>query len=185
MESTTREWSSPLHIFLIGFMGSGKSSVAEMLSKRLNRERMEMDERIVQQQNMAITDIFAKYGEEHFRSLETKLLEELQQQDAAVISCGGGVPMRQENVDIMKKSGKVVLLTATPQTIYERVKDSTERPILNQNMSVEFIEELMEKRREKYQAAADLTIETDGKDLDEICSEIIQKLKEGEEPVGQ
>lgn len=180
MESISKEWESPRHIFLIGFMGSGKSSVAEALSKRLGRERMEMDEQIVQQQHMPITEIFDKYGEAYFRNLETRLLRELQHQEAAVISCGGGVPMRQENVDIMKESGRVVLLTARPETIYERVKDSTQRPILNQNMSVEFIEELMEKRSAKYQAAADLVIKTDDKGLDEICSEMIQKLQKAE-----
>lgn len=181
MENIEKEWASPLHIFLIGFMGSGKSSVAEELSKRLGRERMEMDGQIVQEQGMAITEIFDKHGEAYFRGLETDLLRRLGQRKPAVVSCGGGVPMRQENVDVMKASGRVVLLTASPQTIYDRVKDSTERPILNQNMSVEFIAQLMEQRREKYQAAADLVIETDEKDLDTICKEILQKLRAAED----
>ena len=73
----------------------------------------------------------------------------------------------------MKESGKIVLLTAEPETIYERVKDSTERPVLNGNMNVGYIEELMEKRRPKYEAAADVTIATDGKTSEEICEEIL------------
>ena len=80
--------------------------------------------------------------------------------------------MRPENTDHMKKNGRIVLLTAKPETIYERVKDSNERPILNNNMNVEFISELMEKRREKYEAAADV----DGKNATQICEEIISRL---------
>ena len=81
--------------------------------------------------------------------------------------------MKEENVRLMKESGKIVLLTAEPETIYERVKDSTERPVLNGNMNVGYIEELMEKRRPKYEAAADVTIATDGKTSEEICEEIL------------
>ena len=84
--------------------------------------------------------------------------------------------MRPENAEHMKKHGRVVLLTASPKTIFERVKDSKERPILNDNMNVAFIEELMEKRREKYLATADIIIETDGKNVVEICEEIISRL---------
>ena len=85
--------------------------------------------------------------------------------------------MRDENIDHMKKSGRVVLLTASPETTLERVKNSNDRPILNNNMNVEFISNLQEKRREKYNAAADLSIATDGKTADEICEEIIMKLR--------
>ena len=81
--------------------------------------------------------------------------------------------MKEENVRLMKESGKIVLLTAEPGTIYERVKDSTERPVLNGNMNVGYIEELMEKRRPKYEEAADVTIATDGKTSKEICEEIL------------
>lgn len=84
--------------------------------------------------------------------------------------------MREENADHMKKNGRVVLLTASPETIYERVKDSDERPILNNNMSVDFISGLMDKRRTRYEAVADVTIETDGKNATQICEEIISKL---------
>ena len=81
--------------------------------------------------------------------------------------------MKEENVRLMKECGKIVLLTAEPETIYERVKDSTERPVLNGNMNVGYIESLMEKRRPKYEAAADVTIATDGKTSEEICGEIL------------
>ena len=89
--------------------------------------------------------------------------------------------MREENVVEMKKNGRVVLLTASPETVYERVKDSNDRPLLNGNNNVEFIAELMEKRREKYEAAADIVIQTDNKTILEICEELISKLTELDE----
>lgn len=164
------------NIFLIGFMGAGKSTIAGELKRRLGMERVEMDAMIVEQQGMSIADIFAKYGEPYFRDLETNTVIELQKRKQTIVSCGGGVVMREENVAHMKKNGRIVLLTAQPETIYERVKDSTDRPILNNNMNVEFISELMEKRRERYEAAADVTIATDGKSAVEICEEIISRL---------
>ena len=86
--------------------------------------------------------------------------------------------VRQENISHMKESGKIVLLTATPQTIYERIKDSTDRPVLNGHMNVEYIRELMEKRREKYEAAADLIVVTDDRSIEEICKEIIEGVRQ-------
>lgn len=164
------------NIILIGFMGAGKSSVSAYLNQKLGLEVVEMDQEIVDREGMSIAEIFAQKGEEYFRNLETGMLIEMQEKNNVVVSCGGGAAMRERNVVEMKKNGKVVLLTATPETIYERVKDSTERPLLNGNMNVEYIAGLMEKRREKYEAAADIIIYTDGKNVDEICEELLQKF---------
>jgi shikimate kinase len=161
------------NIFLIGFMGSGKSTVAKALQAVLGTEVIEMDLLIAKQQKMAITEIFEKFGEGYFRDLETKLLTEMQEKEGVIVSCGGGVVIRQENVECMKKSGMIVLLTATPETVYQRVKDSRERPVLNGNMNVEYIAGLQEKRRAMYEAAADVAIATDGKTVEEICKEIV------------
>lgn len=87
--------------------------------------------------------------------------------------------MRERNVKEMKKNGCVVLLTATPETILERVKDNHDRPLLEGNKTVSYISELMEKRRAKYEAAADVIIKTDGKNTREICEELIQKMEGG------
>ena len=130
---------------------------------------------------MSIPDIFDTYGEEYFRNLETKLLIEMQERKNTIVSCGGGAALRAENVKEMKKNGRVVLLTAHPETILERVKDSEDRPLLNGNKNVEFIDNLMESRREKYEAAADIVVHTDKKDINTICEEIIQKLSEMDE----
>ena len=165
------------NIVLIGFMGTGKSTVSELLKRRFAMEVVEMDQIIEERQGMSISDIFATYGEEYFRDLETNLLIEMQSQKNMVISCGGGVPMRERNVVEMKKNGRVVLLTAKPETILNRVKNNHNRPLLAGNKNVDFIADLMEKRREKYQTAADIVIETDGKSGMEICEELVKKLK--------
>ena len=164
------------NIVLIGFMGAGKSTVSEYLSRKYNMDTVEMDQIIAEREKMSISDIFSVHGEEYFRNL----LIEMQAKTNTVISCGGGVPMRERNVKEMKKNGCVVLLTATPETILERVKDNHDRPLLEGNKTVSYISELMEKHREKYEAAADLIIETDGKSAQEICEELVQKMAGGQ-----
>ena len=159
-------------------MGAGKSAISDFLSTMFDMRLVEMDQEISERQEMSIPDIFATYGEEYFRNLETELLRELRAENGCVISCGGGVALREENVAEMKKNGRVVLLTASPETIYERVKDSNDRPLLNGNKNVEFIADLMEKRREKYEAAADVVIRTDHKTVLQTCEELITKLME-------
>ena len=160
------------NIFLIGFMGAGKSTVARVMQEEYGMHLIEMDEKIEADENMSIADIFAVHGEEYFRRLETELLEGLQQQENTVVSCGGGVPMRQCNVDAMRKSGTIVYLSTQPETVYHRVKDYHNRPLLEGNMNVPYIMKLMEMRLPRYLAAADVTVQTDGRGAAEICREI-------------
>ncbi len=164
------------NIFLIGFMGVGKTSVAEQLSRMTGRKNVDMDQMIAEQQKLSIPEIFAQYGEEYFRKLETNLLKELPLVDQGIISCGGGVVMKEHNVSEMKKKGTVILLTATPDTIYQRLKADEGRPLLKGRNHIEGISELMEVRRERYEAAADVVIATDYKAVEEICKEIINKI---------
>lgn len=166
------------NIFLIGFMGAGKSSIARELAKKLQMSIVEMDQRIVEEQGMTINEIFEKFGEDHFRDIESQLILDLGNTEPVIVSCGGGVVIRPENSQYMKKSGKVVFLTAKPETIFERVCHSKDRPILNGNMNVEFIADLMGKRLPLYEAAADVMIHTDGKSIAEIAEEIIKAVEE-------
>ena len=136
------------NIVLIGFMGAGKSTISEFLKTAFAMDVIEMDQIIAEREGMSISDIFEVYGEQYFRDLETNLLIEMQSRTNVVISCGGGTPMRECNVVEMKKNGRVVLLTAKPETILDRVKDSHDRPLIENNKTVPFIAELMEKRRE-------------------------------------
>ena len=144
------------NIVLIGFMGAGKTTISDYLSTMFDMDIVEMDQVIAER-------------------------EEMQSHKNAVISCGGGAALRERNVAEMKKNGRVVLLTATPETIYERVKDSNDRPVLNGRKNVKGISELMEQRREKYEAAADIVINTDDKTVLQICEELVQRLQESEE----
>ena len=164
------------NIVLIGFMGAGKTSISEYLKTLFAMDVIEMDQIIAEREGMSIPDIFEVHGEQYFRDLETNLLIEMQSRKNVVISCGGGTPLRECNVVEMKKNGRVVLLTASPETIFDRVKDSHDRPVIENNKNVPFIADLMEKRRAKYEAAADIIINTDGKSLIEVCEELVQQL---------
>ena len=164
------------NIVLIGFMGAGKTSISEYLKTLFAMDVIEMDQIIAEREGMSIPDIFEVHGEQYFRDLETNLLIEMQSRKNVVISCGGGTPLRECNVVEMKKNGRVVLLTASPETIFDRVKYSHDRPVIENNKNVPFIADLMEKRRAKYEAAADIVINTDGKSIIEVCEELVQKL---------
>lgn len=165
------------NLVLIGFMGAGKTTISDYFNTMFAMDVIEMDQVIARREGMTIPDIFEVHGEEYFRDCETNLLIELQERRNVVISCGGGVPMRERNVAEMKKNGRVILLTAMPETILDRVKDDHNRPLLENNKNVSFIASLMEKRREKYEAAADVIVQTDGKSISDIAEEIIVQLR--------
>ncbi len=159
------------HIFLIGFMGSGKSTVAKKLQEVLQIPLIEMDETIEQEQRMPISSIFEQHGEAFFRDLETDLLRRICQSESAVVSCGGGTVIRKENRELMK-AGSIVLLTAEPQTILNRVRYSRNRPLLEGKKTVEDIRTLMEARKSLYMKAADIMVSTDGKTPEQLTNEI-------------
>lgn len=159
-------------------MGVGKSTISKTLKQTFAMDVIEMDQIIAERNGMSISEIFDLRGEEYFRNEETELLKECSKAKDQIISCGGGVAMRQVNVDEMKKSGKIVLLTASPSTILKRVEDSHDRPLLENNKTVEHITSMMEAREPAYQGAADIVINTDGKDAREICEEIIARVKD-------
>ena len=151
------------NLYLIGFMGDGKSTIARALAKKCPSKRIEMDQLIEEQQGMAITDIFAAHGENYFRDLETELLRSFSESTGYVVSCGGGSVLRDENAALKKENGCIVFLRAPP--------------ILNGNMNVEYIRELMEKRRPRYEAVADICVDTDGKDVENISEEILKAVE--------
>ena len=161
------------NIFLIGFMGCGKSTMARLLSEETGMELVEMDETIEKEENRTINEIFATDGEQYFRDLESELVVRIADKGGMIVSCGGGAILREENVANMKKNGTIVYLSATPETIYERVRHSTNRPLLNGNMNVEYISELMSKRVDKYENAADIILCVDGKTKDEVLRKLI------------
>ena len=165
------------NVFLIGFMGTGKSTVAAYLREKHGYQLVEMDAMIESRAGMTITQIFERYGEAYFRDLETELVKEIGVSEKQVVSCGGGVVLREENVRIMKQSGMVVMLTASPANILKRVSSDENRPILKGNKNVAFIEGLLEKRRERYEEAADVRVATDEKTIEQIGEEILEKVR--------
>ena len=164
------------NLFFIGFMGSGKTTVSTAFAKKYNRRKIEADDIIIERAGMPVKDIFAKYGEEHFRDMETQICRELVDISDHVVSCGGGMPVRPQNVEYMKKNGFVILLEATPETILDRCKGTDERPILNGHMNVEYIAALQAKRRDAYHNAADIVIQTDDKTVEEIVEEVYESI---------
>ena len=121
------------NLVLIGFMGAGKTTMSDYFNTMFAMDVIEMDQIIARREGMTIPDIFEVHGEEYFRNCETNLLIEMQARKNVVISCGGGVPMRERNVAEMRKNGRVVLLTARPETILERIKGDHSRPLLENN----------------------------------------------------
>lgn len=163
------------HIILIGFMGVGKSTISRELKYQSSRREIDTDRWIEQREGRKIAEIFEKEGEEYFRDLETAIIDEFGDMKPAIISCGGGMALRELNVRKLQAMGKIVLLTAEPETIYERVCNHNDRPVLNGNMNVKFISQLMEKRRPYYERAATVTVCTDDKMISDIAKEILEK----------
>lgn len=165
------------NIYFIGFMGTGKSTISRHMAEITGYEEIDTDHEIVKQENMRIPEIFEKYGENYFRNLETKFLEKMQERKHCIVSCGGGMVLRKKNVALMKTNGVIVLLTATPETVLERVKNGKDRPILNGHMNTAYIEELMEARKKYYEAAGEIVIVTDGREVGEMAKELKKKLE--------
>ncbi len=157
-------------------MGTGKTVVGKILSEKLNREFVEMDEVIVQKEGREIGDIFAKDGEAHFRSLEKNLLENLSQKQDLVVSCGGGLVCNDGNLKVLCASGFVVALCAEPLTIHERTKKDAHRPLLNIDNPLKRIEELL-SIRERYYAQAHYSIDTENLMPEEVADKIMTRIE--------
>ena len=166
------------NVVLIGFMGSGKTSVGLRLSYRLRRPVEDTDKLIERREGRTISEIFAREGEAHFRQLETALLVELVEKGrTAIYSVGGGTPVRPENRELLKRLGKVVLLRVKPETVYERLKEDTTRPLLQCGNPLERIRELMESRKEAYESCADVILDVDYMEVEDIIERIEKEMK--------
>lgn len=164
------------NIMIIGFMGTGKTTVSNELSKMMSMNMVDTDQFIENKTGMKIQDIFKEHGEEYFRDIETNAIVDILAKDNQLISCGGGIVLRDENIKFMKDRGKIILLTASPKAILQRVKKEDTRPLISQNIGEEDIAKLFEKRSDKYYGATDIVIDTTDKSVEEICNEIITKL---------
>ena len=161
------------HLFLIGFMGAGKTTVSKELEKMTGMNLIEMDEEISEKDGRTIPEIFADDGEAYFRDLESGFIAGLYDREASVISCGGGAVLRPGNVSVMRCLGKIILLDVSAEEAFRRLSGEADgRPVLRGHLSAEGIENLMGKRRAAYENAADCVIMTDGKTPAEIAREV-------------
>ncbi len=166
-----------MNIILIGFMGSGKSVVGRKLAKELGMNYLDCDELIEKTEKMSINDVFFQKGEPYFRDLEGEVLKTLEDYDNFVISTGGGVVLREENVKILKQIGPLILLWAEPETIYERLKQETHRPLLNVPDPKAEIKKILSSRSPIYNKIADFKVDTSKLDVEEGVLQIITWLK--------
>lgn len=168
------------HIILIGFMGSGKSTVGIGLSYKLQCALTDTDKLIERQEGRSISDIFAREGEAYFRERETALLKTLKQEKARrVFSVGGGTPLGEENRKLLQELGTVVYLKVSPETVYERLKGDMTRPLLQGENPMGKITTLLGEREALYLATADIVVAADKKKPAQIVEEIAELLQEG------
>lgn len=166
-----------MNVILIGFMGTGKSEVGKRLATELKLDFLDTDTLIEQTVKGSINQIFAEQGEEKFRELETRVLTTLLGYDNFVLSTGGGIILRPENVKMLHQLGPIIWLQAAPEVIWGRVKSAKHRPLLNVPDPLAAIEQLLSTRQPFYAAAADWPLETDGAEPAELVNKIQQWLK--------
>ena len=167
------------NIILIGFMGSGKTSVGRKLALKLDYEFFDTDLLIEANEGITINDIFKNSGEEYFRELESKLLHKLRTSlNHAVLSTGGGMPLREQNGQLLKELGFVVYLEASCETTLNRLKGDSTRPLLQGNDLATKISSILELRRPIYKNIAHIMMDTDDRSLDDIAETIINSYSD-------
>jgi shikimate kinase len=161
-----------MNIYLVGFMGTGKTSVGCELAKKKKWRFVDLDQLIELKEKRTIAEIFAKEGEAYFRKIEKQALKRVAKEKCFVVGCGGGIVINEENIKIMKASGKVICLSARADVILKRVSGETHRPLLNVENPKERID-LFLKLRSPYYALADKTIDTSRLSVKEVVSKIL------------
>lgn len=164
------------NIILIGFMGSGKTTLGNFIADRSDMDFIDTDVLIEEQQGRSIKEIFASEGEEFFRDLETETLRNLKGRQNTIISVGGGLPIREINRQLMSDVGIVIYLRATKETLVKRLGTDKKRPLLAGGKLEERIDSLMAERKDIYMAAADFVVDTDDRNFESIYSQIKKKF---------
>ena len=174
MDNVLRIFSK--NIVLVGFMGTGKTSVGKILARKLNREVFDVDALIEENEGRKIADIFEEDGEARFRQIEKEAIKKIAENENVVITTGGGAALEAENMQVLRAKGWIVALTASPETIYNRVRNSRHRPLLKSpNMFLE-IKRLLAERKKFYEVA-DYSFETDRKTPSQVADGILMTLE--------
>lgn len=164
------------HVFFIGFMGAGKSSVARRIARFSKIASLDMDKYIARSQGKSIPEIFEEGGEALFREVETDALEQIaNMDDPMLVSCGGGIVTTPKNLDILKRSGIVIHLQVDADEAASRISNTDNRPLFN---DIESARKLCDSRLPLYEQAADIIVSTKGKSVGRIASEVMDVLKE-------
>ena len=162
-----------MNIYLIGMMGTGKSTLGKTLSKNMQKPFIDLDSEIEKTGGNSVSEIFDRDGEERFREMET---EQLKQYSESVVACGGGIVLKLENRHFIKNNGIAILLTASMGELSQRLSDSDNRPLLTNDITEEALTKLWLERQLDYLNTADFTIETGGKNPEELSEEIILRI---------
>jgi shikimate kinase len=161
------------NITLVGFMGTGKTTVGRILARKLGYRFIDVDDEIEREQGVTISHIFSEMGEPYFRQLERGLIKTLSLKEGLIISAGGGAVVDERNIEAMKQGGALVCLTATPDEIMKRVGNSSNRPLLQVPDPMAKIMELLSKR-EPFYLKADIIVDTTMKTPEEVAGEVIR-----------
>jgi len=161
------------NIYLVGFMGTGKTTVGKELARKKKWQFADLDDLIELREKSLIRDIFAKKGEPYFRKVEKQVLKEAVREKNFVFACGGGIVIDSENIRIMKKTGKIICLTAEPEVILKRTQSCSHRPLLNVKAPKKQIELLL-KMRSPYYALADKTVNTSKLSVQQVVVRLIR-----------
>ena len=166
------------HVFLIGFMGAGKSTVARMVAEQLGRPCVDLDDAIVAVAGRSLREIFEDSGERAFREFESAQLSMLADAEPSVVACGGGIVVRDENRSALKHMGLVVYLKVSAGETLARVGADGTRPLLSGPGGVIAATRLLEARESLYAAVADVAIDTVGRDADAVARDVVATVKE-------
>ena len=166
-----------MNIVLIGYRGTGKSSVARLLAARNKWPLVSTDLEIIKKAGMPVSEIIRKRGWDYFRNVESEICKQVGKKDRTIIDTGGGAVLRKENVESLRQRGRMFWLTAEVATVMERIKNNSDRPSLTGKKSyVEEVEEVLNERLPLYKAAADHMIATDDRTVEEVANEIQEKM---------
>ncbi|MDD5622072.1 MAG: shikimate kinase [Actinomycetota bacterium] len=165
------------NISLIGFMGSGKSTVGKILAEKLGLIFIDLDKVIEMDQEKEISNIFKIHGEKYFRELETRVIKRIYKNKNCVFACGGGVVKRKENMDLIRKNSLVVYLNVLIDDIIYRLKEANGRPLVDVENKEETIERMMEERDILYRKYANIIINNDNYNPDRTVDKILSEIK--------
>ena len=166
------------NIFIIGMMGSWKSTVGSELAETLGMEFIDTDDAIEEVTEMKISDIFREFGEDRFRDMETAFFIEKAKQTGLVFSTGGGIVLGSENRKVLKKYGTTFLLNASTETLANRIHNTTKRPLLTDSKNIQFrLEQIWKERESYYKGSAHHIIDTNNLSSAQVLDEILNILK--------